>query len=333
MSDVEECSKETPRFLVIGCGGAGNRIIDKMAVAGLTGVTTIAIDTDREDLRFTHADRKILLGNGIFKRLREGDPAESANAVIGVQDEIGSQFQPCDVVFIVAGLGGGAGSGAAPQVAKIAREKGAFVIGIISLPFLIQQKWINQGQESLKLLRWHTESVIVIDNEQYRQRYHNEPILVAYAKADEIILGVIRGLVNVVTQPCLIESSMEDFRVLFRNRGLAIILEGVAEIGDGNMNESVVTKCLESLSLDIDYRKASGCFILITGGYDLDLNDANEISTSLTYEMDPHADIVWSAIAEKPMEGQVRVYAIVTGIPPSGNHIHSQYKFSTERFR
>lgn len=332
MSEVEDCSKEKPRFLVIGCGGAGNSIVNRLAGAGLPGVTTIAIDTDREELRFTHTDRKILLGNGFYRGWREGNPRESADAVIGVRKEIGSLFQPGDVVFVVAGLGGGAGSGAAPQIAQIAREKGAFVIGIISLPFLIQQTWINQGQESLKLLRRHTESVIVIDNEQYRQRYHNEPVPVAYAKADEIILGVIRGLVTVVTQPCLIKSNMEDLRVLFRNRGLAIVLDGESEICPKNPNESVVRKCWSSPSLDIDFRSAAGCFILITAGYDICLCDTEEISTSLIYDLDPHADVVWSAMVEKSMEGQVRVYAIMTGIPPAENHFHS-YKFLPESDR
>ncbi|MCX6690752.1 MAG: cell division protein FtsZ [Methanoregula sp.] len=311
---MDEITKETPRFLVIGCGGAGNLIVDKMATACLPSVKTIAIDTDKRDLDFTHADRKILLGNGLYKGLREGNPDESAKAVNEAREEIDALIQPEDVVFIVAGLGGGAGSGGTPQVAKIAREKGALVIAIISLPFQIQQRWIKQSRESLVQLRQYTDSVIVIDNEQFRWRYHNEPVPLAYEKADEIILGVIRGLVTVVTLPCLIESNMEDLRVLFRNRGFAIVLDGEAGSTVRNMNESVVRKCLESRSWDVDYRKASGCFILITGGYDMDLIDFEDISTSLTYEMDPHADIVWSAIAEKPMEGRVRVYAIVTGV-------------------
>ena len=322
---------DSPRFVLIGCGGAGNIIVDKIGTSGLLGVKTVAIDTDKQDLNLTHADRKILLGNGLYNGWMEGNPAESANAVIEARDEIESLFQPGDVVFIVAGLGGGAGSGASPQVAKIAREKGAFVIAIISLPFQIKQRWINQGQESLKLLLQHTESVIVIDNEQFRWRHQNEPVPVAYEKADEIILGVIRGLITVVTLPCLIGSTLNDLLVLFRNRGLAIVLDGEAGIADGNKNEAVVRKCLVSPSLDVDYRKASGCFIIVTGGYDMDLIDADEISSSLTYEMDPHADTVWSAIAEKPMEGRVRVYSIVTGIPPAEKHIHSQLNFATLR--
>jgi len=323
---MDESPKEIPHFLIIGCGGAGNIIIDKMGIAGNPSVTTVALDTDKEDLRLIRADLKILIGNGLSRGLREGEPVESINAVIDAQDEIGSLFHPGDVVIIVAGLGGGAGSGAAPQVAQIARDKGTFVVGIISLPFLIQQKWIKQGKESLKLLQKYTESVIVIDNEQFRRRHHNEPVPVAYEKADEIILGVIRGLVTVLTLPCLINSTMEDFRILFRNRGLAIVLDGESEICPGNPNEEVVRKCLVSPSLDVDYRKASGCFILITAGYDICLCDADDISTSLIYEMDPHADVVWTANMEKSMKGRVRVYTIVTGIPPAEKHIHSLYK-------
>ncbi|MFA4876451.1 MAG: cell division protein FtsZ [Methanoregula sp.] len=323
---VEEPAVGTPRFVVIGCGGAGCSIVDRVAGFGFGAVTTIAIDTDREDLRFTHAGRKILLGNGLYRGWREGDPRESALALSGIQEEMGSFLRPDDVVLVVAGLGGGAGSGTAPVIAEIAKKKGAFVLGIISLSFAIQQKWINQGMESLANLLRHSESVIVIDNEQFRQRYQNEPVPVAYEKADELMLGVIRGLVTVLTEPCLIECPPDDFYALFRNRGLAMVLDGESVICPERPEDSVVRRCWSSPSLDIDFRKATGCFILITAGIDICLCDTEQIATSLTYELDPHADVVWSAMVERPLEGRVRVFAIMTGIPQEGRNIHF-YKF------
>jgi cell division protein FtsZ len=135
-----------------------------------------------------------------------------------------------------------------------------------------------------------------------------------YAKVDIIILGALQGLLNSLTPTCLENCDPEDFRAIFRHRGLAIVLHGESDLNVVNTNESVVRNCLKSPSLNIDYHGARGCFVLITGGNDLNRFDTQEIATSLTYDLDPHADVIWSATIEKDMEGRVRVYAIVTGI-------------------
>jgi cell division protein FtsZ len=305
---------KAPDILVIGVGGAGNTIIDAVWTTRFPQVKTVAADTDKQDLDSTHADLKILLGNDLIKRSGKENPDESANAVTEARSEIERLFKPETIVFVVAGIGGGAGSVAAPQVAKIAREKGALVIAIIFLPFQIHKTWINQGKDSLQQLISFADSVIVIDNDRFRSLNNNESPSGVYAKVDEIILGVLKGLITAVIIPCLINCDLDDFQAIFKNRGLSIVLHGESANNVVNTNESVVRNCLNCPSLNVDYRGAQGCFVLITGGNDLNLYDTEEIATSLTYDISLHADVVWSANIEKSMDGRVCVYAIMTGI-------------------
>jgi cell division protein FtsZ len=308
-------SAQSPPFIVIGCGGAGCGIAEKIHALGKPGVTTIAIDTDRDIVGRTQADQTILLGNGVLRGWQEGYPAESAQAVPKISGQIERMIAPGSVVFIAAGLGGGAGSGAAPEIAALVKSRACLVIAIVSIPFAIQQRWITQGRESLMRLRRFTDSVIVIDNEQFRQRYGSLHIPEIYAESDRVITGVISGIVTVVSRPCLLECTMEDIQTIFRDSGLAIVLDAESELNPKNLADSVVRKCWYSTSLDIDFRTATGCMILITAGPDICLCETGIIASDLTCNLNPHTSIIWGAMVERPMEGRVRVYAVMTGIP------------------
>ena len=303
-----------PDILIIGIGRAGNRIIDKMWNTRFPNTKTIALDTDKKILDSTRADLKILLGNDPNKRSGEENPDESANAVIEGPSGMEHLFKPGVIVFIVAGLCRGSASKPAPQIAKIAREKGALVIALVSLPCLIKDGGIQPLEDYLHHLIDSADSVIVLQNNWILENFcHNYPTEV-YAKVDGIILGVLKGLMNSLTPTCLENCNPEDLRAIFRDRGLAIVLYGESDIIVVNTNESVVRNCLKSPSLNIDYSGARGCFVLITGGNDLNRFDTEEIATALRYDLDPHADVIWSSTIEKDMEGRVWVYAIVTGI-------------------
>jgi len=307
-------TEKIPDILIIGIGRAGNSIIDKMWTTRFPNTKIIALDTDKKILDSTHADLKILLGNDLKKRSGEGNPDESANAVIEGRFGIEHLFKPGGIVFIVAGLCRGSGSGAASQIAKIAREKGVLVIALVSLPCLIKDEGIKPLEDYLHQLIDSADSVIVLQNNWILENFcHNYPTEV-YAKVDGIILGVLKGLMNSLTPTCLENCDPEDFRAIFLHRGLAIVLYGESDLNVVNTNESVVRKCLKSPSLNIDYHGAGGCFVLITRGNDLNRFDTEEIATSITNDLDPHTDVIWSSTIEKDMEGRVRVYAIVTGI-------------------
>jgi len=303
-----------PHFVLIGCGGAGITIIDRIGKVQISPVTTVAADTDNQALTSTQADIHILLGNNQIKRWEEGDPAESPQASIKEHSEIEHLFEPGGIVFVVAGLGSGAGSGAASQIAKIARGKGALVIAIALFPFRIQRKTVKDAEEGLRELLGYTDTVIVLDNDRYRNIFPNLSPEKVYLKVNRIAEDVLCRLIESISLPYLINIDPDDFPSVFRNRGLAIILEAECGNEETNKNEHVIRNCLNSPSFDIDYRSATGCLVLITAGQEFRRYDAEEIVRSLTFELNPTADVVWCSNMKKTMGEKVRVYGIMTGI-------------------
>ena len=305
-----------PDCIIIGCGGAGTRIVDQVHLARKLPFRTIAVETDAQVLDTVRADMHALLGENRIKGWGEGDPGESAQALIDASAKIESTIRLGDLVFLIAGLGGGAGSGAAPEIARLALEKGALVIAVVTLPFRVQERTIKKAMDGLKGLLRYADTVVVFDNECYRSRFCNCNVRTIYSNVNGMIAGLVLGIIRSLTVPCLINAGYEDVRTVFKKKGLALVLAGESGEEAENVNESVVRKCLNSPSFDRDYRSATGCFVLIQGGNNLDLNDAEEIATSLTFEIDPHADVVWSEMIDNSREGRVRVCAVMTGIDP-----------------
>lgn len=312
---------QIPPFIIVGCGGAGCRILGKILEDCDLQVADLAIDTDKQELATIRAQQKILLGAGLLQTGIRGDSADAADAAWHARGAIEPLIPAKGVVFIIAGLGGGAGSGAAPQVARIAQTKGSLVISFIFLPVLLRPDWISPGHQCLRELYRYSDTVIVLDNGGNHQRAPHESAAGVFPDADGIIIEIIRGLVKAVTRPCLVSIDPGDLKILFKDKGLAVVLSGEAPLIAGTAQESIVRKCLDSPSLAVDYRSATGCMIIIKGGYDLNLHDTEEISSSLSCDLDPHTDIAWCADVEKSLEGRVRVYAIMTGLDGKKNRL------------
>jgi cell division protein FtsZ len=310
-----------PHFVLIGCGGAGIKVIDRIGKDHIPEVKTVTADTDTRALTSTRSDVQILLGNNLIKGWRDGNPAESAHAVFEERLVFERLFAPGGIVFIVTGLGGGAGSGAGPQIAKIARDKGSLVIAIALFPFRIQKKTVKNADEGLCELLRFADSVIVLDNDRYRNIFSHLSAEKVFGKVNGIAVDVISRLIESISLPYLINIDPDDFPALFRNKGMAIILSGESDDADGDINEQVVRQCLNSPSFDIDYRSATGCIVLITAGHEFKRDDTGKIVRLLTNELDPTADVVWCSNKNSSMNGRVQVYGIMTGI---------QYNFSGE---
>jgi cell division protein FtsZ len=308
-----------PHFVLIGCGGAGITVIDRIGKDHIPEVKTVTADTDNKALTSTRSDVQILLGNNLITGWRDGNPAESAHAVFEERLAFERMFAPGGIVFIVTGLGGGAGSGAGPQIAKIARDKGSLVIAIALFPFRIQRKTVKNAEDGLCELLKFADSVIVMDNDRYRNILSHLSADMVYAKVNGIAVDVISRLIESISLPYLINIDPDDFPALFRNKGMAIILSGESGDADGNKNEQVVRLCLNSPSFDIDYRSATGCIVLITAGQQFKRDDTGKIVSLLTNELNPTADVVWCSNKNTSMKGRVKVYGIMTGI---------QYHFS-----
>ncbi|MDP3565202.1 MAG: cell division protein FtsZ [Methanoregula sp.] len=309
--DEDFCGQ--PRIVIIGCGGAGNNTVNRIHHMGVSGAETIAINTDKQHLDMIQADKRILIGKSLTKGLGAGGyPDVGKRAAEMARPTLEAILESADLVFITAGMGGGTGTGSAPVVASIAKEQGAIVVGMVSYPFQVEKARLIRAEEGLEALAAAADSVIVLDNNRLKNFVPNLPLGQAFSVMDQLIGETVKGISETITEPSLINIDYADVRAIMSKGGVAVMLVG--ESKQQNKAESVVRECLSNPMLDIDYRGATGALIHITGGTDLTLQDAEEVATSLTYELDPHADVIWGARVRGDMEGKIRVLAIMTGV-------------------
>jgi cell division protein FtsZ len=310
---MEEDFVGQPRIVIVGCGGAGNNTVNRIHHMGVSGAETIAINTDKQHLDMIQADKRILIGKSLTKGLGAGGyPDVGKRAAEMARPTLEAVLESADLVFITAGMGGGTGTGSAPVVASIAKEQGAIVVGMVSYPFQVEKARLIRAEEGLEALASASDSVIVLDNNRLKNFVPNLPLGQAFSVMDQLIGETVKGISETITEPSLINIDYADVRAIMSKGGVAVMLVG--ESKQQNKAESVVRECLSNPMLDIDYRGATGSLIHITGGTDLTLQDAEEVATSLTYELDPHADVIWGARVRNDMEGKIRVLAIMTGV-------------------
>jgi cell division protein FtsZ len=312
-NEMEDDFCGQPRIVIIGCGGAGNNTVNRIHHMGVSGAETIAINTDKQHLDMIQADKRILIGKSLTKGLGAGGyPDVGKRAAEMARPTLEAILESADLVFITAGMGGGTGTGSAPVVASIAKEQGAIVVGMVSYPFQVEKARLIRAEEGLEALASAADSVIVLDNNRLKNFVPNLPLGQAFSVMDQLIGETVKGISETITEPSLINIDYADVRAIMSKGGVAVMLVG--ESKQQNKAESVVRECLSNPMLDIDYRGATGSLIHITGGTDLTLQDAEEVATSLTYELDPHADVIWGARVRSDMEGKIRVLAIMTGV-------------------
>ncbi|MCK8519531.1 cell division protein FtsZ [Methanoculleus sp. 7T] len=320
-----------PRIVIVGCGGAGNNTINRLYHMQVNGAETIAINTDKQHLDMIQADKRVLVGKSLTKGLGAGGfPDVGRRAAEMARPTLEGLLCDADLVFITAGMGGGTGTGTAPVVAQIAKEQGAIVVGMVSYPFQVEKARLLRAEEGLESLSAAADSVIVLDNNRLIKYVPNLPLGQAFSVMDQLIAETVKGISETITEPSLINIDYADVRAIMSKGGVAVMLVG--ESKQQNKAESVVHECLNHPLLDIDYRGATGSLIHITGGNDLTLQDAEEIASSLTYELDPHADVIWGARVNSDYEGKVRVMAVMTGVKSAqilGSH--RAYEPATQR--
>ncbi len=303
----------TPRITIVGCGGAGNNTSTRMYDIGIDGVDIIAINTDRQDLDECRADKKILVGKSITRGLGAGgDPDVGRRAAELARGTLTEMLTDADLVFVTAGMGGGTGTGVAPVVADIAKENGAIVVGMVSTPFHVERARTIKAEQGLQELSSAAHTVIALDNNRLLSYVPNLPMAHAFSVMDQLISETVKGISETITKPSLINLDYADIRTVMNCGGVAVMLFGESKTRD--KSDDVVRGALNHPLLDVDYRGATGCLVHITGGPDLSLKEADEIASSLTYELSPHANVIWGARIEEEYEGMVRVMAVMTGV-------------------
>jgi len=305
-----------PRIVVVGCGGAGNNTINRLHNIGIEGAETVAINTDKQHLDMIEADDKILVGSNLTDGLGAGgDPDVGKKATEKARATLKNEvLKDADLVFVTAGMGGGTGTGSAPVVANIAKDVGAIVVGMVSMPFRVERARVKKAEEGIDELSHHADSIIVLDNDRLLDYVPNLPIGDAFSVMDQIISETIRGISETITQPSLINLDYADMRSIMEEGGVAVMLVG--ESGDKDKTQ-VVEEALNHPLLDVDYRGASGSLVHITGGPDLSLTDANGIASKITKRLDDDAKVIWGSRIQDDYKDKVRVMAIMTGVESS----------------
>jgi len=280
---------------------------------GIKGAEIIAINTDTQHLQISEADKKFIIGKEVTRGLGCGGfPQKGAEAAQESMTELKAALAESDMVFVCAGMGGGTGTGSAPVIAHLAKDLGAIVIGTVTMPFNIERARIEKAEFGLEQLRKHSDTVIVIDNNRLVQIAGNLPIQQAFAVANELIATMIKGIVETIAVPSLVNLDFADVKTIMTNGGVAAI--GVGSSDTTNRVEEAVKGALENPLLDINYEGASGALIHVVGGPDMTLDDINKVGEHVTAELDEDANVIWGARVDESMKGKLMVMTIVTGV-------------------
>ncbi len=298
---------------VFGAGGAGNNMVSWLYRKGIKGAEIIAANTDRQHLDISEADRKILIGKDITKGLGCGGyPEKGAESARESIQDIKDSLKGVDMAFICAGMGGGTGTGSAPVIAKVAKELGSIVIGTVTMPFKIERARVDKAEFGLQQLREVSDTVIVIDNNRLVEIAGNLPVQQAFAVANELISTMIKGIVETIAVPSLVNLDYADVKAIMTNGDVAAI--GVGSSGTNNRVEEAVHGALNNPLLDISYKGATGALIHISGGPDMTLDEVTRVGELVTESMDPDANVIWGARISEEMRGKLTVMTIMTGV-------------------
>ena len=306
--------KHATRVKVIGCGGAGNNSVTRMKELGISGCEIIAINTDAQDLLYTNADVKILIGRELTHGLGAGsNPKIGEKAALESELDIKRKLEDVEMVFITCGLGGGTGTGAAPVVAEIAKKTGALTIGVVTLPFTVEgQKRIENAQYGLNRLMKVTDTLIVIPNDKLLEIAPELPMHSAFKAADEILANAIKGITEMITKPGLVNLDFADLKAVMSNGGLSLI--GIGESNIDDRARDAVEKAINNPLMEIDITNAKGALINVIGGPDMSLEQYKTAVERVSTKVAKDAKIISGAHIINGLERTMRVLLIVTGV-------------------
>ena len=298
---------------VFGAGGAGCNTITWLFNKGINGATIYGINTDALHLSITKADEKILIGKELTRGLGCGGyPAKGREAAKESVSELKKSVSNADMVFICAGMGGGTGTGAAPVVGQLAKEAGAVVIAVVTMPFECEKARIDKAEFGLQELREVVDTAIVIDNNRLVDIAGNLPMEQAFAVANELVSTMIKGIVETITLPSLINLDYADVSAIMKGGDVAVI--GVGESDSSMRVEEAVRQALTHPLLDVDYRGATGALIHITCGPDFKLDEFSGVGNLVTENLSAEAQVIIGARINKDFGSKVRVITIMTGV-------------------
>ena len=305
-----------PRIAVIGVGGGGGNAVNNMIAKNLEGVDFVVANTDAQALAHSSSSRKIQLGLEITQGLGAGARPEIGKiAAEEAKEEIARELEGVNMVFITAGMGGGTGSGAAPVVAHIAKEKGILTVGVVTKPFTFEgRKRMETAESALANFTSEVDSIIVIPNQNlFRIADKKTTLAEAFFMADDVLYSGVRSITDLMMMPGLINLDFADVKNIMQDKGKAIMGTGEAE-GENRAQEAAKQALSNPLLDDCTMHGAKGVLINITGGDDITLMEIDEAASIIKEEVDDNANIIFGSSYDENLAGKIRVSIVVTGI-------------------
>ncbi|HET9000393.1 MAG TPA: cell division protein FtsZ [bacterium] len=314
MAGAERDLRGYAAIKVVGVGGGGSNAVNRMISAGLRGVEFIAINTDAQALALSNADKKIHVGGKLTRGLGAGgDPEIGRQAAEECREELTEALEGADMIFVTAGMGGGTGTGGAHVVAQVGRELGALTIGVVTRPFSFEgRRRAVVADEGIRNLRQRVNTVITIPNDRLLQVVDKSATVVeAFRVADDILRQGVQGIADLITVPGLINLDFADVRAVMTEAGSALIGIGVAD-GE-NRAVKAAQAAIASPLLETSMDGARGVLMNITGGTDLALFEVSEAAQVVQKAADADANIIFGAVIDERLDGEVRITVIATG--------------------
>ena len=315
---------------VIGVGGGGCNAVNRMIESSVSGVEFWGINTDAQALANSVAAQRLQIGQKLTRGLGAGgNPAIGQKAAEESREEIATALESTDLVFITAGMGGGTGTGAAPIVAEIAKEMGCLTVGVVTRPFTFEgRRRTSQADEGITSLQTRVDTLIVIPNNQLLSVIPSEtPLQESFRIADDILRQGVQGISDIITIPGLVNVDFADVRAVMADAGSALMGIGIGS-GKSRAKEGAVA-AISSPLLESSIEGAKGVVLNITGGSDMTLHEVNTAAETIYEIVDPNANIIFGAVIDEKMQGELRITVIATGFTGESLSTSSAPKIST----
>lgn len=320
-SDVESFA----RIRVVGVGGSGSNAVNHMVNSKVKGVEFIAINSDAQDLHHSLAKKKIHIGKNLTRGLGAGgNPEMGRRAAEETREEVNNSIKGSDMVFITGGMGGGTGTGAAPVVAKIARESGALTVGVVTKPFLFEgQERMRLALQGIEELKQEVDALITIPNDRLLAIVDKETTVSnAFEMCDNILMQAVEGISDLITMPGIINVDFADIRSVMENAGSALM--GVGISSGEKRSEEAAQAAINSPLLEVSITGAKGVLFAIAGGEDLGMLEIQDAARVITESIDPQARVIFGAIKDdKLKKNELKVTVIATGFPEESDGSNS----------
>ncbi len=303
------------KLAVVGAGGQGCNLVNRLYTTGIKSATTIALNTDANHLNIVHAHKKLLIGGALTRGLGAGGfPEVGAKAADASREEIRKAVTGYNLVFIAAGMGGGTGGGSAPIIAEIARDEGALVVAFVTYPFALERSRRKKADWSIEQLSKQADTTVIIENDRLLSYAPNLPMEKAFDLIDSIASNAVRGIADTITIPSLINLDFADVRAVMGNAGTAMINVGHG-YGTDKVDKAVKSTVSHPL-LDVDLAGARSALVHVTGGTALTIQEATQVGEGVTQGLADDANVIFGSRLEPEFKDQIRVMSIVTGVKP-----------------